>query len=66
MTFPELALDFEELAQRTLLHAPQAKFKGTTLSPQERGRVLRLAVTSAHLLVTKGQLHTARTHCYTM
>ena len=38
----------------------QAKFKGTTLSLQERGRVLRLAITSAQRLVTKGQLHPAR------
>ena len=29
VTFLELALDFEEFAQRTLPHAPQAKFKGT-------------------------------------
>ena len=56
----ELALDFEEFAQRTLPRAPQAKFKGTTLSLQERGRVLRLAVASAKRLVTKGQLHPAR------
>ena len=60
MTFLELALDFEEFAQRTLPHAPQAKFKGTTLSLQERGRVLRLAIASAQRLVTKGQLHPAR------
>ena len=60
VTFPELALDFEEFAQHTLPHAPQAKFKGTTLSLQERGRVLRLAITSAQRLVTKGHLHPAR------
>ena len=60
VTFLELALDFEEFAQRTLPHAPQAKFKGTTLSLQERGRVLRLAITSAQRLVTKGQPHPAR------
>ena len=60
VTFLELALDFEEFAQRTLPHAPQAKFKGTTLSLQERGRVLRLAITNAQRLVTKGQLHPAR------
>ena len=59
VTFLELALDFEEFAQRTLPHAPQAKFKGTTLSLQERGRVLRLAITSAQRLLTKGQLHPA-------
>ena len=59
VTFLELALDFEELAQRTLPHAPQAKFKGTTLSLQERGRVLRLAVANAQRLVTKGQSHPA-------
>ena len=60
VTFLELALDFEEFAQRTLPHAPQAKFKGTTLSLQERGRVLRLAVANAQRLVTKGHLHPAR------
>ena len=60
LTFLELALDFEEFAQRTLPHAPQAKFKGSTLSLQERGRVLRLAITSAQRLVAKGQLHPAR------
>ena len=38
VTFLELALDCEEFAERTLPHAPQAKFKGTTLSLQERGR----------------------------
>ena len=58
VTFLELALDFEEFAQRTLPHAPQTKFKGTTLSLQERGRVLRLAM--AQRLVTKGHLHPAR------
>ena len=65
ITFLELALDFEEFAQRTLPHAPQAKFKGTTLSLQERGRVLRLAMANAQRLVTKGHLHPARvvTHC---
>ena len=60
VTFLELALDFEEFAERTLPHAPQAKFKGTTLSLQERGRVLRLAMNSVQRLVTKGQLHPAR------
>ena len=60
VTFLELALDFEEFAQRTLPHAPQAKFKGTTLSLQERGRVLRLAMANAQRLVTKGHLHPAR------
>ena len=60
VTFLELALDFEEFAQRTLPHSPQAKFKGTALSLQERGRVLRLAVANAQRPVTKGQLHPAR------
>ena len=60
VTFLELALDFEEFAERTLPHSPQAKFKGTTLSQQERGRVLRLAVANAQRLVTKGHLHPAR------
>ena len=60
VTFLELALDFEEFAQRTLPHSPQAKFKGITLSLQERGRVLRLAVANAQRLVTKGHLHPAR------
>ena len=59
VTFPELALDFEEFAERTLPHAPQAKFKGTTPSLQERCRVLRLAVANAQRLVTKGHLHPA-------
>ena len=60
VTFLEFALDFEEFAQRTLPHAPQAKFKGTTLSLRERGRVLRLAMANAQRLVTKGHLHPAR------
>ena len=60
VTFLELALDFEEFAQRTLPHAPQAKFKGTTLSLKERGRALRLAMANAQRLVTKGHLHPAR------
>ena len=53
VTFLELALDFEEFAERTLPHAPQAKFKGTTLSLQERGRVLRLAMNSVQGLSPK-------------
>ena len=59
VTFLELAIDFEEFAQRTLPHAPQAKYAGHTLSLQERGRVLRLAMSSAQRLVTSGQLHPA-------
>ena len=59
VTFLELAIDFEEFAQRTLSHAPQAKYTGNTLSLQERGRVLRLAMASAQRLVTSGQLHPA-------
>ena len=59
VTFLELAIDFEEFAQRTLPHAPQAKYTGNTLSLQERGRVLRLAMASAQRLVTSGQLHPA-------
>ena len=35
VTFLELAVDFEEYAQCTLPHAPHAKIKGCTLSPQE-------------------------------
>ena len=45
MSFRELALDFESHARRPLPLTPQARFKGTGLSLQEKGRVLRLAVT---------------------
>ena len=66
VTFLELALDFEEFAQRTLPHVPQAKFKGTTLSLQERGRVLRLAVSYQCTTTRHKRPVTPCTHCYTM
>ena len=45
VSFMELALDFESHAGRPLPPTPQSRFAGTTLSLQEKGRVLRLAVT---------------------
>ena len=39
--FVEMALHFEEFTQRTVPHTRLGKFKGTTLSLQERGWVLR-------------------------
>ena len=43
--FMELALDFESQAGRPLPPIPQSRFAGTELSLQEKGRVVRLAVT---------------------
>ena len=40
-----LALGFEAFVGRSLPPAPQAKFVGGEMSLQEKGRVLRLAVT---------------------
>ena len=60
VTFIELALDFEEFAERTLLPAPQAKFRGHTLSLQERAQVLRLALCTLQQLVKSGTLHPAK------
>ena len=48
MSFIELALDFEEYAERTL---PVAKFQGHTLPLQEGARVLRLALCTLQKLV---------------
>ena len=45
VSFMELALHFESHAGRPLPPTPQARFKGTELSVQEKGRVRRLAVT---------------------
>ena len=61
LTCLELALYFEEYTQRTPPHAAQGKFKGVTLSLPERGRVLRLPMTTAQRLVAKGHLHPAPT-----
>ena len=44
ITFLELALDFEEISERTLPATPQARFRGHSLSLQEQARVLRLAL----------------------
>ena len=60
VTFIELALDFEEMSQRTLPTAPQAKYRGTALPLQERARVLRLALCTMQKLVTRGALHPAK------
>ena len=60
MSFIEPALDFEEYAARTLPAAPQAKFRGHTQPPQERVRVLRLALCTLQRLVKSGSLHTAK------
>ena len=45
VSFMELALDFETHAGRPLPPTPQSRFIGTELSLQEKGRVMRLAVT---------------------
>ena len=45
VSFMELALDFETHAGRPLPPTPQPRFTGTELSLQEKGRVVRLAVT---------------------
>ena len=45
VSFMELALDFETHAGRPLPPTPQSRFAGTELSLQEKGRVVRLAVT---------------------
>ena len=44
VSFPELALDFESYTGRPLPPTPQTRFKGGETSLQEKGRVLRLAV----------------------
>ena len=45
VSFMELALDFESHAGRPVPPTPQARFTGSEMSLQEKGRVLRLAVT---------------------
>ena len=45
VSFMELALDFESHAGRPLPPTPQSRFTGSEMSLQEKGRVLRLAVT---------------------
>ena len=45
VSFMELALDFESHAGRPLPPTPQSRFTGSQMSLQEKGRVLRLAVT---------------------
>ena len=45
VSFMELVLDFESHAGRPLPPTPQSRFTGSELSLQEKGRVLRLAVT---------------------
>ena len=44
VSFLELALDFESYTGRPLPPTPQTRFKGGEMSLQEKGRVLRLAV----------------------
>ena len=44
VSFMELALDFESYTGRPLPLTPQTRFKGGEMSLQEKGRVLRLAV----------------------
>ena len=44
MSFFELALDFESYTGRPLPPTPQTRFNGGGMSQQEKGRVLRLAV----------------------
>ena len=58
--FIQLALDFEEYAERTLLAAPQAKFQGHTLPLQERAKVLRLALGTPQKRVKSGSVHPAK------
>ena len=45
VSFMELALDFKTHAGRPLPPTPQSRFTGTELSLQEKGRVVRMAVT---------------------
>ena len=45
VSFMELALDLKTHAGRPLPPTPQSRFTGTELSLQEKGRVMRLAVT---------------------
>ena len=44
VSFLELAMDFESYTRRPLPPTPQTRFKGGEMSLQEKGRVLRLAV----------------------
>ena len=60
MSFIELALGLEEHTACTLLAAPQAKFQGHKLPPQEKARGLRLALCTLQKLVKSGSLHTAK------
>ena len=60
VTFIELALDFEEFAERTLPAGPHAKFRGHTLPLQERARVLRLALCTLQRRAKSGHLATLR------
>ena len=53
-------MDFEAHSKRALPAAPRAELRGTALPLQERGRVLRLALTTLDKLVQTGSLHPAR------
>ena len=65
VSFMELALDFETHAGRPLSPTPRSRFTGTELSLQEKGRVLRLAVTLMGKAVGKESILLARitNHC---
>ena len=65
VSFMELALDFETHAGRPLPPTPQSRFAGTELSLQEKGRVMRLAVTLMGKAAWKESILPARisNHC---
>ena len=65
VSFMELALDFETHVGRPLPPTPQPRFTGTELSLQEKGRVMRLAVTLMGKAVGKESILPARitNHC---
>ena len=54
VSFMDLALDFESHAGRPLPPSPQSRFVGTEMSPQEKGRVVRLAVILLERAAGKG------------
>ena len=58
-TFIELALDFEEFAERTISIALQAKFRGNALPLQERARGCTWHKTHCESYLLKAH----RTHC---
>ena len=68
VSFLELALDFESYTGRPLPPTPQSRFKGGEMSLQEKGRVLRLAVSllgkaAGRCLVPLGAGTTAGVKC---